>query len=101
MENLSLISIVVSTAIEDTLVDWLLEREEIPGFTSLPINGHGSSVRSLTLQEQVAGRKRQVLFQIYLSSQEARGIIEAMKQDFPGSGIHYWVVPVEDAGRLE
>lgn len=100
MESLSLISIVVSTAIEDTIVDWLLEREEIPGFTSLPISGHGSSIRSLTMQEQVAGRKRQVLFQIYLSTQQAQTIIEALKQEFPGSGIHYWVVPVSDAGRL-
>ena len=101
MESLSLISIVVSTAIEDTLVDWLLERDEVTGFTSLPINGHGSSVHSLSLREQVAGSKKQILFQIYLPAQQARLIIESLKQDFTGSGLHYWVVPVEDAGRLE
>jgi nitrogen regulatory protein PII len=101
MASLSLISIVVSTAIEDTLVDWLLERDGVPGFTSMPINGHGSSVRSLSLKEQVSGSKRQILFQIYLPSEQARLIIEALKQDFMGSGLHYWLVPVEDAGRLE
>ncbi|MBG7602830.1 MAG: DUF3240 family protein, partial [Gammaproteobacteria bacterium] len=27
-------------------------------------------------------------------------VIDALKRKFHGSGIHYWVAPVGDAGRL-
>lgn len=101
METICLLSIVVSPAIEDTIVDWLLDREEIPGFTSTPIYGHGSSIHSLSTQEQVTGRKKQVLFQVHMPSADAGTVIETLKQEFQGSGMHYWILPVSDAGHLE
>lgn len=101
METICLLSIVVSPAIEDTIVDWLLDREEIPGFTSSPIYGHGSSIHSLSTQEQVTGRKKQVLFQIHMPSADAKNVIETLKSEFQGSGMHYWILPVSEAGHLD
>ena len=100
MEQLALLSIVVSIAIEDTIVDWLLEQDQISGFTSLPVSGHGTSVHSLSIHEQVTGRRKQVLFQTHMQASQTRDVIDALKQKFHGSGIHYWVAPVADAGRL-
>ncbi len=101
MEPICLLSIVISPAIEDTIVDWLLDRNEISGFTSSPIYGHGSSAHSLSIQEQVAGRKKQVLFQIHMPSAQAQAVLKDLKQEFQGSGIHYWIMPLSDAGHLD
>lgn len=96
-----LLSLVVSPMIEDAMVDQLLEHEAVSGFTSYPINGHGASIHSLTPAEQVSGRQRQILFQTYLVSDQVDGVIKQLKEEFSGSGIHYWVVPLLDSGRIE
>jgi len=101
MENKVLISIVIVPAIEDTVVDWLLEREEVSGFTSHSVDGHGSSAHSMSIGEQVAGRRKQVMFQFYLPEQAMSGVVEALTDEFHGTGLHYWVTPVVDSGRLE
>ena len=97
----ALLSLVVSPAIEDAMVDWLLERPEVSGFTSFPIHGHGASPRSMTLAEQVAGRRRQVLFQTHLPQAQAEALIPGLKQAFAGSGMHYWLLPLAAAGHLD
>ena len=101
MEKSVLISIVVAPTIEDTVVDWLLEENHIPGFTSFAVDGHGSSTHSMSIGEQVAGRKKQVLFQFYLPESEMAGVVDGLKSSFGGTGLHYWVTPVLDSGRLE
>lgn len=101
MENNVLISIVVAPAVEDMVVDWLLERKEISGFTSIGVDGHGSSAHSMTIGEQVAGRRKQVMFQFYLPEQLMSGVVEGLRDGFHGTGLHYWVTPVFDSGRLE
>ena len=101
MENSVLISIVVAPSIEDMVVDWLLEREEVSGFTSIAVDGHGSSTHSMTIGEQVAGRRKQVMFQFYLPEQLMSGMVEGLREGFHGTGLHYWVTPVMDNGRLE
>lgn len=96
----TLVSLVVSPQVEDTLVDWLLARDEVPGFTSAPVSGHGSSIHSMSLAEQVSGRRRQVLFQLHLPTAQSEGLVVALKEDFGNSGIHYWLTPVVACGRL-
>ena len=36
-----LLVLIASPSIENAVVDWLLDRNDIPGFTSAPISGHG------------------------------------------------------------
>jgi hypothetical protein len=101
MSELVLLNLVAAPAVEDAIADWLLARSELPGFTSLPVAGHGSSIHSMTLAEQVAGRRRQVLFQCYLPADLADRLIDAVRTDFAGSGLHYWVLPVRAAGHID
>ena len=96
-----LLALVVSPSIENAVIDWLLERDDIPGFTSVPISGHGTSTDSLTLPEQVAGHKRQIIFRMCLPEPVAQTIIEEVRQSFRGSGMHYWLVPVLASGHIE
>jgi len=100
MNEHCLLNLVAAPAIEDALVDWLLGWPGLSGFTSVPVSGHGSSVHSMSVAEQVAGRRRQVLFQCHLSREQAVDLVAGLRADFAGSGLHYWVVPVLDAGHL-
>lgn len=84
----------------EPLAEWLLERDDVPGFTSVPVSGHGSSERSMTLAEQVAGRSRKVLFFSYLPAATVDRLLLGLSESFPGSGLHYWVTAVHAAGHL-
>lgn len=101
MSDQVLLSLVVAPMVEDALVDLLLEQNGVSGFTSFPINGHGASIHALTPAEQVSGRQRQILFQTYLDRSQKDRLLETIRQAFAGSGIHFWVVPLAEAGRID
>jgi hypothetical protein len=96
-----LLNLIVPPQVEDALAEWLLERDDVPGFSSVPVAGHGSSEKSMTLAEQVAGRSRRVMFVTHLPSDTAKALLDDLRSAFAGSGLHYWVVPVADFGHLE
>ena len=95
-----LLVLIVSPAMENTLIDWLLERDDIPGFTSAAVSGHGASASSLSAAEQVTGKQLQVMFQLHLQEGVATTIIEGVSDAFAGSGVHYWMTPVLASGHL-
>lgn len=101
MSEFCLLNLVVNPAIEDAVGDWLLAHDQISGFSSINIAGHGSSEQSMNLAEQVAGRQRQVLFQSHLPCTLAYAIIDSINHEFKGSGIHYWLLPVLASGRIQ
>ncbi|WP_078121793.1 DUF3240 family protein [Thiosocius teredinicola] len=100
MSETCLLNLVVSPEVEDTVTDWLLDQPTVSGFTSHPIAGHGSSEHSMSLAEQVAGRRRQVLFKLHLPCADAADLLAAIKAAFRGSGMHYWMIPVLESGHL-
>lgn len=101
MSETCLFNLVVTPEVEDAITDWLLERAEVAGFSSHPISGHGSSLHAMSLAEQVAGKRRQVLFQFYLPVADAHMLLEAVRRDFRGSGMHFWLLPVLDHGHVD
>jgi len=96
-----LLHLICSPRIEDPLTEWLLEHPDVPGFSSLPLSGHGSSEHAMSLAEQVAGRSRRVLFLLELSERTARDLVGEIGAAFAGSGLHYWVVPVLEFGHID
>jgi nitrogen regulatory protein PII len=96
-----LLTIIVSPDIEDIVVDWLLARGDVPGFSTIPIRGHGEQPEAMDLREQVAGRRARVMIQSCLSFETAERVVEALRAEFPGTGIRYWLVPLERFGRLD
>jgi hypothetical protein len=99
--NQSLLTLICSPSLERPISNWLLEHEKISGFTTKHAYGHGSKPDTLNLIEQVEGRKKQIVFQIHVTSEIAEAIINDLKEDFKGTDIHYWLVPVIAAGRLD
>lgn len=98
--NKTLLTLICTPALERTVTDWLLDQEDLIGFTSMQVNGHGSDPETLNLIEQVQGSKKQIMFQIHMTSQKAEVAINDLKRDLKGAQIHYWLVPVLEAGNI-
>lgn len=97
----TLLTIVASPEIEDALVDWLLERDDVKGFSSSRISGHGDSPQSFTVAEQVAGRRPRVMFQSSMDTATVNAVVSGLREAFAGSGIRYWAVALSHFGRLD
>jgi len=95
-----LVTINVPPLLEDSVVDCLLAIDAADGFSSLVVRAHGSEHKMLSLAEQVDGRKKQIRFQMYVPEQQLSILIDQLKSDFSGAGIHYWVMPVLESGQI-
>lgn len=100
MSGLALLTVIAPVAIEEVLVDWLLENAPELGFCSGPVNGHSERHGQLSLSEQVAGRKRQIRFEVAASDIEVTQLLERLRQDFARADLAYWVMPLAAFGRL-
>jgi len=95
-----LLTLVATPEIEERLVDWLLEAGH-KGFTTAACQGHGINTERLSVAEQVAGRQRRVVFWIVLPENVARLALSQLGADFREAGLHYWLSPVVEAGRID
>lgn len=95
-----LLTLIAPPALEESLIDWLLERPATSGFLSMRVETHGSQHGLLTIAEQVSGRQRKVMFQVKLSADAQATLIEQLQQNYRGAGIEYWTCPISDAGLL-
>ncbi len=95
-----LLMIFAPPSVEETMVDWLLEHEEIEGFSSAEAYGHGTRPTGMSLLEQVTGRQRRVQFMIRTRHEIAQHLVNDLKEHFTGVGLHYFILPVIEAGRL-
>ena len=97
---LYLLTINVPVVIEEVVVDWLLEQEDINGFNSMATSGHGSNESNMVTSEKVTGRTRRVQFQTHLALATAEVLLKKLKHKFTTSDIHYMIAPLTQAGNL-
>lgn len=95
-----LVTLNVPPSLEEPVVDCLLMLEAEHGFSSFPVNAHHHENKGLSLAEQVSGRQKRVRFQMYVSAQGLAGLLTQLQQEFSGSGIQYWVLPVIEKGVI-
>ena len=95
-----LVTINVPPALEERFVDWLLDREDTPGFTSYAANGHGSRHDHLTVTEQVSGRQRRLEFRVEVPAGTLDAFVAALSATFGGADVFYVVVPVIRSAHL-
>jgi len=98
--NLCILTIITPIALEEVIVDWLLEHETTVGFNSRLIRGHGTNEDHMSLSEKVTGRSGQIMFQIHMSLDNVHVILKNLKDDFMNSGLYYTVSPLIDAGDI-
>jgi len=99
-ESTYLVSLNISPLLEEAIIDCLLALESEHNFSTQCINAHSNDHQHLSLAEQVAGRKQQIRVQIYVSETEKKLLIEQLQQQFSGSGVQYWVLPVLESGYI-
>jgi len=95
-----LITINVPPSLEEAMVDCLLTFETAQGFSSFPVSAHDHRNEGLSIAEQVTGRQRKIRFQMYIGKDDLPALLNKIKADFVGSGLHYWVVPVLEHGEV-
>ena len=95
-----LVTLNIPPSLEELMVDSLLLLETEHGFSSFPVNAHHHENLGLSLAEQVTGRQRRIRFQMYVPVDELPVLLAQLRQDFSGSGIQYWVLPVIENGVI-
>jgi hypothetical protein len=95
-----LVTLNIPPSLEEMMVDSLLMLEAEHGFCSFPVNAHHHVNKGLSLAEQVTGRQERIRFQMYVPEQELSAFLEQLRQEFSGSGIQYWVLPVVENGVI-
>ena len=96
-----LIVVTSPPSLEGQVVDWLLSRERVTGFSSTPVHGHGTRHEHLSVAEQVFGKQRRVQFQVQIERDDLETFLQHFRKTFDGADLHYWVVPLLAAGQLD
>jgi len=95
-----LLVLTLKPSMNEEMVDWLISQPFEAGFTSFMVNGHSSQMINLSIAEQVSGMQKKTRFQVVIPDSELAVFLEKLKQAFKNSGIHYWIQPVIDEGRI-
>lgn len=95
------LNLVCPPAVEEKLLDALLESDDSEFFTSMPVHSHSAAHGRLSAQEQVMGRSQTTQVQVLLQEDALMGLLERIRNDFAGAGIRYWAVPVAFEGMIK
>ena len=95
-----LLVIIVSPKLEEEMVDWLLEKDDLSGFSSMSINSHGSDITELNIAEQVTGRQHKIMFHVYGKENSMPTLMDELKMRFKNTGLQYWLMPLLTSGHL-
>lgn len=87
-------------AVEERLLDLLLLSPNVTFFTSTITAAHGMPNEDLDQTEQVLGRARATAIQVIFSADDKAALLEAIRQQFAGAGLRYWLTTVAEAGEI-
>lgn len=97
-KNLTMLVLNTAPELEEELIDYLLQFEQIAGFTSFIVHGHGEH-GNLSLAEQVAGRRKRSQYEIFVESAVIPKILEGLASEV-GTDIVYWEQNIRNFGRV-
>ena len=92
------LTLICPPAIEEKLLDTLLEHAGSEVFTSTPTYSHGTAPGRISAEEQVMGRSRAVQVQVLLSAGERDALLQLLRSEFHGTGLRYWATAVVQEG---
>jgi len=88
----------INPALEEDLVDYLLGKDFVQGFTTYKVNGHGDNTH-MTVAEQVSGRRRRLQFELLLDQQFVNNVLAGLSSEV-GVDIVYWQQAITGYGKL-
>ncbi|MGE0483887.1 MAG: DUF3240 family protein [Gammaproteobacteria bacterium] len=87
--------------IEARLVEVLLEHTpELPGFTTLAAEGHGTDFAHASVRELVRGRVRRGMLLMVLPAERVGEVLAGLRAQLSNPEIVYWSEPVTAFGHL-
>ena len=86
--------------LEEKLLDLLLMSPDAAVFTSAPTAAHGLAFGRLSATEQVLGRALTTQVQVLLAEEDKESVLSAIRREFAGVGLRYWVSPILEKGEL-
>lgn len=95
-----LITIIVTPNIEETIVDWLLEKPGVERFVSYQVKSYNKDHSDYSPLERVTGWKRKTAVRVLFPTDQMPEVIRELKLQFANSGIYYRVTPFLDDGIL-
>lgn len=100
MTEMQLLTLICPPGVDEKVQDLLLVFCPDALFTSGPVAAHGVAPEALSATEQVMGSSRMTRLQILLAPVRIAPLMDALRRDFGGVGMQYWLSPVLDAGEL-
>lgn len=94
------VTLSVLPALEERVVDWLIDRDVATGFASYGASAHSADHSALSAAEQVSGRQRRLEFRVELSRAALDDFLAALAGRFGGADLYYYVVPVLRSGHM-
>ena len=92
-----LLALNIKPELEEDMVDYLLAREGVGGFTSYHARGHGDHL-NMSLSEQVSGRRKRLQFEILMDDSQVSGLLEGLTENV-GTDILYWTQSISEIGK--
>ena len=86
--------------LEEKLLDLLLMSPDAAVFTSAPTAAHGLAFGRLSAAEQVLGRALATQVQVLLADEDKASVLSAIRREFAGVGLRYWVLPIMEKGEV-
>jgi hypothetical protein len=97
-QELCLLTLNAAPALEEELIDYLLLLEEVEGFTSYAVYGHGQH-HGLSTAEQVTGKRKRIQYELLVHAPDVAAIVAGLAEAV-GRDIVYWQMPVSNFGRV-
>lgn len=94
------LNLLCPASLEEKLLDLLLMHRGLDVFTSTRTAAHGLDFGALSANEQVLGRAHAIHVQVLLPERQRDALLDAVRREFGGAGLRYWIGPVTDAGDI-
>jgi hypothetical protein len=95
------LTISLPTALEEDLLDHLLEHPEwVSGVTTTPAEGYGRDTLLQTTVEQIRGRARRRVITLLIAQAHLDPLLASLRSAFQSQQMAYWVTPLLQFGRF-
>jgi len=94
------LTLICPPAVEEKMLDLLLLSPNVTFFTSTATAAHGVAHEDLDQTEQVLGRARATKIQVIFAAANQAALLDAIRQQFSGAGLRYWVTTVAETGEI-
>ncbi len=103
---MKLLTLIVHTDVQQELVAFLRNMDQVSGFTLTHVEGHGEESESdkfLSARDKVVGYAPRIRTELLLEDKDLDSVLAALcakEHNFTGQGV-YWVTSVEKGGHLQ